>query len=149
ICRGCASRATRRGAATSGNTCGSGSARAPTASPPRRACTRCRCRSMTDPAPRPFWRRPRARHLAHYRVRALGIAAWFALVYVGADRVTAQHAYRVRVHLDAELAVPFVPASVLGYLAMYPLFWLAPFVLHRGRELSALAVTLFSVIGVA
>jgi len=104
---------------------------------------------MNDPDPRPLWHWPNRRHLGHFLLRGVLVGAWFGLVYGGADWITAQHDYRVRVHLDADLAVPFVPASVLGYMAIYPLFWTAPFVLHTGRELRALAATLFAVIGVA
>lgn len=104
---------------------------------------------MTDAAPRPFWHLPDRHHLGHFLLLSLVVGAWGALVYGGTDWIIAQHAYRVRVHLDAELATPFVPASVLGYMAMYPLFWAAPFVLHTGRELRVLAATLCVVIGVA
>ena len=104
---------------------------------------------MTDAARRPFWQWPGLRHLGHYLLLSVGITAWWALVYGGADWITAQHAYRVRVHLDAELAMPFVPASVLGYMALYPLFWAVPFVLHTLRELQAFALTLGAVIGFA
>jgi membrane-associated phospholipid phosphatase len=105
---------------------------------------------MTDAARRPFWQWPGLRHLGHYLLLSVGVTAWGTLVYAGADWITAQHTYRVRVHLDAELAMPFVPASVLGYTALYyPVFWVAPFVLHTGRELRALALTLSAVIGVA
>jgi membrane-associated phospholipid phosphatase len=105
---------------------------------------------MNDPAPRPFWQWPDRWHVGHYLLLSLGVSVWGTLVYGGADWLTAQHTYRVRVHLDAELATPFVPASVLGYTALYyPLFWGVPFILHTGRELHALATTLCTVIGVA
>jgi membrane-associated phospholipid phosphatase len=74
----------------------------------------------------------------------LGVAQtlWFVLIYGGADYLTGLHSYRVRLHLDAELSIPFVPAASLGYVALYPLFCLAPFVLRTRRELNALARTL-------
>jgi membrane-associated phospholipid phosphatase len=75
---------------------------------------------------------------------ALGAAQTlcFFVVFGGANYLTGLHPYRVRLHLDAELAIPFVPAAVLGYLSLYPLFCLAPFVLRTRRELAALTRTL-------
>jgi hypothetical protein len=79
--------------------------------------------------------------LGHAALLGAALGGWFALVYGGADALTGMHAYRVRVHLDFERAVPFVPAAVLGYLSIYPLFALAPFVLRSRRELWTLAAT--------
>jgi hypothetical protein len=57
--------------------------------------------------------------------------------------------YRVRVHLDAELAIPFVPPFILAYLSMDLVFVAAPFILRSRRELEALALTLVMVTAVA
>jgi membrane-associated phospholipid phosphatase len=103
---------------------------------------------MMPPRP-PFWHWPRPGHVAHFLVVGAVVGLWFVLVYGGADRVTAAHGYRVRLHFDGELAVPFVPESVLVYLSIYLLFAAAPFVLRTGRDLSALAGTLAAVTGVA
>jgi membrane-associated phospholipid phosphatase len=70
---------------------------------------------------------------------------WFILIYGGTNWVTSQHSYRVRLHLDADLAVPFVPAAVLGYLSIYPLFWLAPFILRSRGQIIALNTTMAAV----
>jgi membrane-associated phospholipid phosphatase len=67
---------------------------------------------------------------------------WFELIYGSANYLTAQQSHRVRLYFDAELNMPFVPATVLLYLSLYLLFWMAPFILHSRRELKALAVTL-------
>ena len=99
--------------------------------------------------PRRFWQRPSRRHLAHFARLATVVGAWFGLVYGGADWLTGQHAYRLRVHFDAELDIPFVPAAVLGYMSLYPLFAAAPFILRSGQELHALASVLAAVILVA
>jgi membrane-associated phospholipid phosphatase len=74
------------------------------------------------------------------------VSLWFALVYGGADFLTARRSFRVRLHFDAELAVPFVPAAVLVYLSFYFLFWAAPFILRSRQELRSLATTLAAVI---
>lgn len=79
---------------------------------------------------------------------ALGIAQclWWFLVYHGANFLTERHALRVRVHFDWETRVPFVPAAVLFYLSIYPLFWAAPFILRSRRELFAANLTFALVI---
>jgi membrane-associated phospholipid phosphatase len=96
---------------------------------------------MKPPA-EPFWAWPGWRHLALALVLAAGLTAWWVLVYGGADWVTRLHRHRVRLHLDAELRVPFVPAAVVGYMSIYPLLWAAPFILRRRSELIAFALTL-------
>jgi len=78
----------------------------------------------------------------------LAVGAWFALVFAGADWITRQHALRVRVHFDAELLIPFVPASVFGYMSIYPLFAFPSFILRTRREVRALGVTMFAVIAI-
>src|SRR5207237_8516603 len=84
---------------------------------------------MTAPR-QPFWGWPGWKHLGRTFLLGTLFGLWFALVFAGANHVTALHAYRVRLHLDAELAMPFVPAAVLGYLSIYTLFWMAPFILR-------------------
>lgn len=64
--------------------------------------------------------------------------AWWWLMYGGASYLTGLHGYRVRLHFDAELAVPFVPASAFAYLSILPLFWLTPFIVRTRRGLVAL-----------
>jgi hypothetical protein len=71
------------------------------------------------------------------------------LVYHGADHLTGWRADRVRIHLDAELAMPFVPAFILAYLSLDLVFVPAPFILRSRRELEALALTLAWVTAVA
>src|SRR5262249_38304450 len=82
----------------------------------------------------PFWNRPTLGHLWHAALLGVACTVWFGLVYGGADWLTHQHRYRVRLHTNVELAVPLVPAAVVGYMSLYPLFWIAPFVLRTGRE---------------
>jgi membrane-associated phospholipid phosphatase len=92
--------------------------------------------------PDPFWSWPDGKHLGCAALLALAMGLWFELIYGGADVLAAQHSHRVRLHLDGELAIPFVPETVLLYLSLYLLFWAAPFVLHSRRELKALTATL-------
>jgi membrane-associated phospholipid phosphatase len=89
------------------------------------------------------------RHLGHALLLALGVSLWWGLVYGGTDLVAARHTFRLRVHLDWEPHVPFVPAAVSAYLSVYLLFAAAPFVLRTRRQLEALAATLAAVIAVA
>jgi hypothetical protein len=61
-------------------------------------------------------------------------------VYGGADWFTAHRATRVRIHLDAELSIPLIPAFTIVYMSIYLLFLAAPFVLRTRREVTALAI---------
>jgi membrane-associated phospholipid phosphatase len=94
----------------------------------------------------PFWHWPGWRRLALVLCLSLLVGAWFELIYGGADWLTSRHDFRVRVHLGAELDMPFVPAAVLGYLSIYCLFAMPVFVLRTSRELCALAAMLVVVI---
>jgi membrane-associated phospholipid phosphatase len=98
---------------------------------------------------RPFLGWPGWRHCGLAGVLFLAGTVWFILIYGGADAITAAHAVRVRVHFDAELGIPFVPAAVLLYMSVYPLFALAPFVLRDRREILALSLTQNTLILVA
>jgi membrane-associated phospholipid phosphatase len=99
-----------------------------------------------ESAPRPAGLRwPGRNHLLYAaRLGLLFVAGW-ALVFVGADRLTSSHARRVRVHCDAELAVPFVPEAWLPYQSVNVLIVAAPFFLASRRELRALTAALLAV----
>jgi membrane-associated phospholipid phosphatase len=71
------------------------------------------------------------------------------IIYGGANYLTDQHSIRWRVHLAFEPGLPFVPAAVLGYMSIYPLFWMAPFVLRSRREVHVLMASLAAIILVA
>ena len=71
------------------------------------------------------------------------------VVYHGADWLTSLRPERVRVHLDAELGMPFVPGFILAYLSLNFVFVPAPFILRGRRELRALALSLAAVTAVA
>jgi membrane-associated phospholipid phosphatase len=76
-------------------------------------------------------------------------AAWFALVFGGADAFTARRALRVPVHLAFERDLPLVPAAVWIYMSIYALFALAPFVLRAPRAVVALGATHVAIVLVA
>jgi membrane-associated phospholipid phosphatase len=94
----------------------------------------------------PLWHWPGWPRLARFALLGLAVGVVFEVVFAGADWITSQHSYRVRVHLDAELHTPFVPAAVLGYMSIYLLLWSPAFILRTPRELDALAATLVAVI---
>ena len=73
---------------------------------------------------------------------------WFIFIFGGAEYVTARRSFRVRLHLTAELDLPFVPGMV-GYMAIYPVIWAGPFILRSRRQIAALIATLAAVIAVA
>lgn len=87
--------------------------------------------------------------LAQTLVLALPVTGWWILVYHGTNWLTELRPYRVRVHLDAERAMPFVPPFILAYLSMDLVFLPAPFILRNRRELEALALSLLTVTAVA
>jgi membrane-associated phospholipid phosphatase len=90
----------------------------------------------------PFWGWPGWQHLRFAWLVSLAGLLWFILVYDGADYLTAHRSFRVRVYLDAELGIPFIPEAVIVYMSIYPLFLAAPFVLRKRKEFLSLAMTL-------
>jgi hypothetical protein len=95
---------------------------------------------MSLPEPRPFLAWPGWMHLRFAWLLTLVVSLWFAVVFVGADWFTAHRALRVRVHLDAELHIPLIPAFTVVYMSIYALFLAAPFVLRTRREIITLAI---------
>jgi membrane-associated phospholipid phosphatase len=77
------------------------------------------------------------------------IAAEFAVVYYGADWISAHRALRIHAYLRSELRIPLVPVMVVPYMTMYLIFLPAPFVLSGTAELDRLAGALARVIAVA
>lgn len=92
---------------------------------------------------------PAAGHMWTALRLGAGVSLWFLLVYGGADWLTGLHDWRVPIAAPWEQAIPFVPWAVLGYMALYPLFLLAPCVLTREDELRQFARTLFVLIGLS
>ena len=89
----------------------------------------------------PFLAWPGWAHLRAAWWQTALVSVWFAFVFLGANELTAQHALRVRVHLDVELQFPFVPAFTLIYMSLYALFLAVPFVLRTRREITTLALS--------
>ncbi len=79
--------------------------------------------------------------IAFARYGALLTLLWI-IAYGGASFVTSLHSYRVRLYVDADLAIPFVPATSVIYLSLFPMLWLAPFVLHTSDRLREFARSL-------
>jgi len=88
----------------------------------------------------PFLAWPGWEHVRWAGLLYVLVTLWFGLVYGGADWFTAHRTTRVRIHLDAELSLPLIPAFTLGYMSIYLLFAAAPFVMRTRREVTALAV---------
>ncbi|HEX4588669.1 MAG TPA: hypothetical protein VH120_01990 [Gemmataceae bacterium] len=103
------------------------------------------------PRPRgePFFAWPGWAMVYYAILLAVPLASWWVVVYVGADWLTAWRSDRVRVHLDFELGMPFIPAWILAYLSLDLMFLGAPFILRSRRELRALALCLAGVTAVA
>jgi membrane-associated phospholipid phosphatase len=90
----------------------------------------------------PFLAWPGWRQLRFAWVLSLAGVLWFAWVYAGADALTAHRATRVRVHLDAEFGIPFIPEAVVIYMSIYPLFLAAPFIIRERNDFFALSMTM-------
>jgi membrane-associated phospholipid phosphatase len=90
----------------------------------------------------PFWGWPGWKYLCFAWLVSLAGLLWFLLVYGGADFLTGHRSFRVRVYLDAELGIPFIPEAAIVYMSIYPLFLAAPFIMRKRREFLALAMTL-------
>ncbi|HYT88051.1 MAG TPA: phosphatase PAP2 family protein, partial [Gemmataceae bacterium] len=97
--------------------------------------------SSLAPRPSPFIAWPGWRLLGVTVLLGTALSLWWLLVYGGAEWVTHQRTFRVRVHLDMELAMPYWPPAVVLYLSLFPLYWLAPFVLRERRQLVVFALT--------
>src|SRR5438552_14144553 len=101
------------------------------------------------PRREPFLAWPGWAQLGQMLFLALPVTLWWLFVYHGANWLTELRSYRVRVHWDAELAMPFVPPFILAYLSMDLVFLPAPFILRSRRELQSLALSLAAVTAVA
>jgi membrane-associated phospholipid phosphatase len=85
---------------------------------------------------------PGWRHLGEAYGLGVLFAIWLEVIYGGADYITGLRSVRVPVHFDWERNIPFVPAMTAIYLSIFPLFWIAPFVLRTRREVLALIVSM-------
>ena len=74
---------------------------------------------------------------------------WFAIVYGGADYITATRDFRIRVDFDFEQRLPFVPELILVYSSIYLMFAVVPFVFRAKRELWSFVGMMVSVTCVA
>lgn len=69
-------------------------------------------------------------------------ALLFGVVFGATNYFTGLHSIRVQVDFAFERGIPFMPAMLVFYMSIYPLFWLSPFVLRSRKELRALAVSM-------
>jgi membrane-associated phospholipid phosphatase len=96
-----------------------------------------------------FWGWPGWRLLVQSALVGSCQILWFFLIYGGANYLTTLHSHRIRLHFDWELQVPFVPPMVVGYMSVYPLFVMAPFVLRSQKKVVSLFLTLGTITFVA
>jgi membrane-associated phospholipid phosphatase len=97
----------------------------------------------------PFLAWPDSKNLGEALVLGTAQTLWWMAVYIGADWLTGLRTERVRIHLDAELNIPFIPSSILVYRSIDLMFLLAPFILHTRTEIRALTLALAIVTGIA
>lgn len=90
----------------------------------------------------PFLALPERRAFGRALALSAAFAVLFALVYGGADRLTAAHTVRWRLDLPGETSLPFIAGFSAVYLSMNLVLGLAPWVLRREEEFGALFWTL-------
>ncbi len=88
---------------------------------------------------------PPLRHVAETVFLSLLLTLLFCAIYGTADYLTGLRSDRIYIHLPIELQIPFVPAMLLAYMSLYPMFWLGPFVLRTSVEVRALVCSLAGV----
>jgi membrane-associated phospholipid phosphatase len=88
-------------------------------------------------------------HLRRFMLLWMLIAVEFAVVYYGADWITAHRTLRVHAYLNSELRIPLVPVMVVPYMTMYLIFPFAPFILRSAADLDRFAGALARVIAIA
>lgn len=90
---------------------------------------------------------PAAGQIRYALGRVLWVTLCFALVYGGAEWLTVHRITRVRIAMEWEQQMPFVPAFSLIYISAYAvLLPLAPWVLRTKREIDELAFQLVIII---
>jgi len=104
---------------------------------------------MTGANQRPFLGWPGWRHLGFAQLLTILVSVWFAIVFTATDHFTALRTTRLRVHADAELQIPLVPAALVFYMSIYLLFASAPFVLRTRVEIMRLAIAQTLAISIA
>jgi membrane-associated phospholipid phosphatase len=75
----------------------------------------------------PTWRLPSAGAIRTYLFYAFIVAVLFVIGYGGANWLAAQRATHLKLFLDAELAIPLLPAMIWIYLSINLLFVLPVF----------------------
>jgi membrane-associated phospholipid phosphatase len=97
-----------------------------------------------------FWGWPGGKNLAYaYLVLGPLLMGWFVFVYAGTDWVAGRHGHRVPLYFEWELAIPFVPATVLVYNSLHLAYSIAPFILRTRPEMNALALVWVVITGLA
>lgn len=89
------------------------------------------------------------RLLRHFALLWGLLSLEFAIIYCGADWITAHHSMRLQLYGSFELGIPLVPFMVVPYMTMYAIFFCAPFVLKSRAALDRLAVAAAKVIAIA
>jgi membrane-associated phospholipid phosphatase/phytoene/squalene synthetase len=97
---------------------------------------------MKPKARSPFLAWPAPEDLRFVFLLCLAFSLFFELTYLATNYLTGLHRFRLHVHTDAELRIPYVPAMALVYISLNLLLALTPFVLRTWRELTPLCVVL-------
>lgn len=79
----------------------------------------------------------------------VGIGCAWTLLYHGADQINSLHSWRVPIHFEAELSIPFWPGFTLVYSSLYIMFLAAPFALRSQGAIDTLGAALLAEVVVA
>ncbi len=85
-------------------------------------------------------------HVRHFLILWLLVSVVFAVIFGGAEILTAHRDTRLHLFLPGELHIPLVPPMVLAYMSLYLIWVPAPFILRTRAEINRLALTLSKVI---
>src|SRR5689334_19474452 len=104
-----------------------------------------KARSFREEAPvvnRPLVACPAPGDLRFGLLLSLSFFLFFELTYLATNYLTGLHRYRIHVHSQVELGIPFVPAMAVLYVSLYLLLALAPFILRTWKEIVPLGIGL-------
>jgi len=74
-----------------------------------------------------------------YLLCTLWLTIEWIVVYAGANWITGLHEYRVNLHTALDAQIPFVPATAIIYLSLFPMLWLSALVLHTPQQIQSFA----------
>lgn len=97
---------------------------------------------MKPEARRPLLAWPAPADLRFCIPLCLAFGLFFELTYLATNYLTGLHHFRLHVHTNAELRIPFVPEMASVYISLNLILAFTPFILRTWREITPLFVVL-------